>query len=85
MNPFLEQFTKEEEDFQSNLEETLDLDTKILDTSAEASHSEESATLSLVDDVSEVIVQDSVPEDILADAIKIEEKDSEKAIVGING
>ena len=56
-----------------------------MDTSTEASQSKESVPLSLVDDVSEVIVQDSVPEDLLADAIKIEEKDSAKAIVGING
>ena len=85
MNHVLEQFTKEEEDLQSKLEQILDLDTKILDTSTEASHSKESAPLSLVDDVSEVIVQDSVYEDLLADATKIEEKDYAKAIVGING
>ena len=56
-----------------------------MDTSTEASHSKESAPLSLVDDVSEVIVQGSAPENLLADAVKIEEKDSAKAIVGING
>ena len=85
MNHVLEQFTKEEEDLQSKPEQILDLDTKILDTSTEASQSKGSAPLSLVDDVSEVIVQDSVYEDLLADATKIEEKDSAKPIVGING
>ena len=84
-NHFLEQFTKEQQDLQSNLEEILDLDANILDTSTEASRSKQSAPLSLVDDVSEMIVKESVPEDLLADAIKIEEKDSAKAVVGING
>ena len=56
-----------------------------MDTSTKASESKESAPLSLVGDVSEVIVQDSVPEDVLVDAIKIEEKDFENAIVGISG
>ena len=85
LNHLLEQITKEEEDLQSSLEEILNLDTKIMEEAEEASQSKESAPLSLVDDVSEVIVQDSIPEDILADTIKIEEKDSEKAVVGING
>ena len=84
-NHFSEQFTKEQQDLQSNLEEILDLDTNILDTSTEASRSKQGAPLSLVDDVSEMIVKESVPEDLLADAIKIEEKDSAKAVVGING
>ena len=84
-NHFLEQFTKEGEDLQSNLEKILDLDANIVDTSTEASHSKESAPLSLVDDVSEVIAQGSAAENLLADAVKIEEKDSAKAIVGING
>ena len=56
-----------------------------MDTPTEASQSKESAPLSLVDNVSEVTVQDFVPEDLLADTIKIEEKDSAKAIVCING
>ena len=60
-----EQYTKEEQDAGSFTEDIdlSNLDTKDLQSAVEASPSKDSLLLSLVDDISEMVVQSPVPEE----------------------
>ena len=58
-----EQYTKEEQDAGSFAEDISNLDTKDLHSAIEASPSKNSLLLSLVDDISEMVVQSPVPEE----------------------
>ena len=58
-----EQYTKEEQDVCAVAEEISELDTKDLESSAKVVFSKDSLLLSLVDDISEMIVQSPVPEE----------------------
>ena len=58
-----EQYTKEEQDAGEFAEEISNLDTKDLESAVEASLSKDSLLLSLVHDISEMVVQIPVPEE----------------------
>ena len=79
----LEKYTEEQQDVHTISEIVSDFDTKGLDSTAETTESKQSVPLSLVDDIGEIIIQDSVPEEvtlyvILEDGKEIEEKDDLK-------
>ena len=77
-----EQYTKEEQDVDAFAEEISNLDTKDLESAVEASLSKDSSLLSLVDDISEMVVQLPVPEEasseISADDSEIKGDEDEK-------
>ena len=58
-----EQSSKEEQDVCAVTEEISELDTKDLESSAKALLLKDSLLLSLVDDISEMVVQSPVPEE----------------------
>ena len=62
------------------------MDSKALELAVEASQIKDNVPLSLTDDVMEVIVQDSLSEDISLDATVVDgENDREKAVATIPG
>ena len=71
-----EQHAKKQQDMDVISEETSDLNTKILESPVEATQSQDSVTLSLVDDSSELILQDIMPEEVTADSKRIEEEEN---------
>ena len=62
-----EQYTKEQVQRVAILEETSDLDTNALQSTEEAFQSKDSISLSLVEEASELIGQDFVPEEVTLD------------------
>ena len=79
---FLEEYTGEQQDVHTIAEVVSDFDTKGLESVAEATESKESVPLSLVDNIGEIIIQDSIPEEvilvILEDEKEIKGKDDLK-------
>ena len=67
--PHVEQYTKEQESTDVVAGEISNLETKDLESAQEATQTKESVPLSLVDDVVEIVVQDSVPEEVVLYAI----------------
>ena len=59
-----EQYTKELQDTEDINGETLDIVQKVPELNVEAIVSKDSVTFSLLDDVNEMVVQDSFPEEI---------------------
>ena len=81
-----EQFTDEQEGTVTAIETESDVDSKALELALEASHMKDNVPLSLTDDVKEVVVQDSLSEDISLDATVVSgENDQEKAVAAIHG
>ena len=73
-----EQYTKEQQDT-----EAIGGETKVIESSENATHFKDSVPLSLVDNVTEITVQDSFPEEVISDFIVeadgiIERKDDSK-------
>ena len=82
----IEQYTKEQLDTEATGGETSNLDTKNPESSAEAT--KDSVALSLLDDVREMVVHDSFPEEVHLDDtievdVEIEGKDDSKQSVSI--
>ena len=73
----LEQYTEEQQDAHTITEVVSNLDTKGLESAAEATESKESVPLSLVDDICEIIIQDSIPEEVIFDVILEDEREIE--------
>ena len=63
------------------------MDTKALESSKEVTQSKDSISLSLVDDVSEIILHEPVPDQVTPDVIITEKGDSEKTtgLIEIHG
>ena len=81
-----EQFIGKQEGTASAVETASDVDLKALEPAVEASQIKDNVTLSLTDDVMEVIVHDSLPEDISLDATVVDgEKYQEKAVATVPG
>ena len=64
---YIEQYTEEQQDVQASAGVVSDLDTKALESSEEVTQSKDSVSLSLVDDVSEIFLHDSVPDEVTLD------------------
>ena len=83
-----EQYTKEEQDVDAFAEEISNLDTKDLESAVEVSLSKDSLLLSLVDDISEMVVQSPVPEEISseisADDSEIKGDNDDKMTSGVD-
>ena len=85
-----EQYSKEEQDVSAVTEEISELDTKDLESSTKALLLKDSLLLSLVDDISEMVVQSPVPEEASSEisvddsAIKGDEDDKMTSGVDIN-
>ena len=85
-----EQYSKEEQDISAVTEEISELDTKDLESSTKALLSKDNLLLSLVDDISEMVVQSPVPEEASSEisvddsAIKVNEDDKMTSGVDIN-
>ena len=73
----LEQYTEEQKDVHTIAEVVSDFDTKGLESAAEATESKESVPLSLVGDIREIIIQDSIPEEVILHVILEDEKEIE--------
>ena len=78
-----EQYTKEQSQIVTVLEETSDLDTNVLQSTEEVFQSRDSISLSLVEETSQLIVYDFVPEEVTLNVIievdrKIEGKEEAK-------
>ena len=81
-----EQFTSEQEGTVPAVEAASDVDSNALELAVEASQIKDNVPLSLSDDVMELIVQDSFPEDISLDTTVVDgENDQEKAVANIPG
>ena len=63
----LEQFTEEYQDVQSRTNVASDLNAKALELSEDATQLKDTVPLSLVDDVSEIILHESVPDEVMLD------------------
>ena len=63
----IEQYTEEQQDVLAFAGIVSDLDTKALESSEEVTQSKDSVSLSLVDDVSEIFLHDSVPDEATLD------------------
>ena len=63
----LEQFTEEYQDVQSRTDVASDLNAKALELSEDATQLKDTVPLSLVDDVSEIILHESVPDEVMLD------------------
>ena len=75
----LAQYTEEQQDVQSSVGIVSDLDTRLLESSEEATQSKDSVSLSLVGGVSEIILHESVPDDAtLGVSIEGDSKGEEK-------
>ena len=77
----IEHYTEEQQLTDSVTEELSECDMKGSESAAEATESKESVSLSLVDNIQEIIVQDSVPEEVTLDVIL----ESERKIEGKDG
>ena len=64
---YIEQYTEEQQDVQASAGVVSDWDTKALESSEEVTQSKDSVSLSLVDDVSELFLHDSVPDEVTLD------------------
>ena len=64
---YIEQYTEEQQEVQASAGIVSDLDTKILESSEEVTQSKDSVSLSLVHDVSELFLHDSVPDEVTLD------------------
>ena len=73
----LEQYTEHQQDVHTITEFVSDFDAKGLESAAEATESRETVPLSLVDDIGEIIIQDSIPEEVILDVILEDEKELE--------
>ena len=80
MYELTEQRTEEQQDVQARATVVSDFDTKALESSEEATRSKDSVSLSLVDDVSETILHESVPDQVTPDVTITEMDDSDKTI-----
>ena len=63
----LEQFTEEYQDVPSRTDVASDLNAKALELSEDATQLKDTVPLSLVDDVSEIILHESVPDEVMLD------------------
>ena len=63
----IEQYTEEQQDVQASAGVVTDLDTKALESSEEATQSEDSVSLSVVDNVSEIFLHESIPDEVTID------------------
>ena len=72
-----EQYTKELQDTEDINGETLDIVQKVPESNVEAIVSKDSVTLSLLDDVNEMVVQDSFPEEVNANVTVEADDDTE--------
>ena len=70
----LEQYIEEQQDVHTIAEVVSDFDIKDLESATE---SKESVPLSLVDDICEITIQDSIPEEVILDVILEDEKEIE--------
>ena len=64
---YIEQYTEEQQDVMASAGVVSDLDAKALESSEETTQSKDSVSLSLVDDVSEIFLHDSVPDEVTLD------------------
>ena len=69
LHDLTEQYTKEEQDTEMEVENLSNLNTSMLQSAAEATQTRDNLPLSLVGDVSDIIVGDSFPEEASADVI----------------
>ena len=86
LNGLTEQYVKEQKDTTGVSDTVTDLDTNALEISEKVSQSKTSFPLSQADDVNELVLQDSLPDDITADVTaddggKTEEMDTSKESV----
>ena len=90
MYTITEQYSKEEQDAGAFAEEISSLDTKDLESTVEASLSKDILLLSLVDYISEMVVQIPVPEEASSEIsteyseIKGDEDDNMVSVANIN-
>ena len=59
------------------------MDTKALESSEEATQSKDSVSLSLLDDVSEIILHESTPDQVTPDITRTEETDNTEKTTGM--
>ena len=62
-----EQYTEESQDVQASAGVLSDLDTNALKSSSEATQSKDTLSLSLIDDVNEIILHESAPDEVTLD------------------
>ena len=62
-----EQYTQEQQDVHVSPGVLSELETKALESSSEATQLKDSISLSLIDDVSEIILHESVPDEVISD------------------
>ena len=67
LNCLTEQYVKEQKNTTGVSDTVTDLDTNALETAEKVSQSKTSFPLSQADDVNELVLQDSLPDDITAD------------------
>ena len=80
-----EQHIKEQQDTGVVTEEISALGSNISETAEGAAQSKDSVALSLVDDTNELVLQDVMPEEVTADAKKMEDKeDFNKSAAGVD-
>ena len=69
LNELIEQYTKEEQETETETENISNLDTSLLQSATEVTQTKENVPLSLIGDISEIIVEDTYPEEASTDAI----------------
>ena len=69
-----EQYTEEQQDVQPSAGIISDLNTTLLESSEEATQYKDSVSLSLLGDVSEIILRESVPDEVTLDVSVVSDR-----------